>query len=152
MLERATGRLTNLTETLDRWVNSFTWSPDSARLFFTTNDRGRQSIQLIAVTGGAARQVVSGDSELDDMQLTRDGKTMIYTEQSGVAPTEIYRVASSGGAPVAADAPERRGAGRAPDDAARRILGEGAGRLARAEFRGEAVRVPGRAQDIRCCC
>ena len=101
VLERATGRLVNLTETLDRWVNSFTWSPDSARLFFTTTDRGRQSIQLISVTGGAARQVVGGDSEVDDMQLTRDGKTMIYTEQSGVAPAEIYRVASSGGAPVA---------------------------------------------------
>jgi dipeptidyl aminopeptidase/acylaminoacyl peptidase len=101
VLERATGRLTNLTETLDRWVNSFTWSPDSARLFFTINDRGRQSIQLISATGGATRQLVNGDSELDDMQLTRDGKTMVYTEQSGVAPTEIYRVASSGGSPVA---------------------------------------------------
>jgi len=101
VLERATGRLTNLTETLDRWVNSFTWSPDSTRLFFTTNDRGRQSIQLISVNGGATRQLVSGDSELDDMQLTRDGKTMVYTEQSGVAPTEIFRVASSGGSPVA---------------------------------------------------
>ena len=48
-LERATGKVTNLTETLDRWVNSFTWSPDSGRLFFTTNDRGRQAIQVIPV-------------------------------------------------------------------------------------------------------
>jgi len=101
VLERATGRLNNLTETLDRWVNSFIWAPDSTRLFFTINDRGRQSIQMISATGGATRQLVSGDSDLDDMQLTRDGRTMIYTEQSGVAPTEIYRVASSGGAPVA---------------------------------------------------
>ena len=31
LLERATGKLTNLTETLDRWVESFTWSPDSSR-------------------------------------------------------------------------------------------------------------------------
>src|SRR5215813_5019614 len=44
VLERATGRVTRLTETLDRWVNSFTWSPDSANIFFTSNDRGRQSI------------------------------------------------------------------------------------------------------------
>jgi dipeptidyl aminopeptidase/acylaminoacyl peptidase len=101
VLERATGRLTNLTETLDRWVNSFTWAPDSTRLFFTTNDRGRQSIQLISVNGGATHQVVSGDSELDDMQLTRDGRTMVYTEHSGIAPTEIFRVASPGGLPVA---------------------------------------------------
>jgi dipeptidyl aminopeptidase/acylaminoacyl peptidase len=101
VLERSVGRLSNLTESLDRWVNSFTWSPDSANLFFTTGDRGRQNIQLISVNGGAARIVASGDSELDDMQLTRDGKIMVYTQQTGVSPTEIFRVSSSGGEPAA---------------------------------------------------
>ena len=100
VLERSTGKVTNLTETLDRWVNSFTWSPDSGSLFFTTNDRGRQAIQMIPATGGAASTVASGDSELDDMQLTRDGKTMVYTQQSGVSPVEIFRASSSGGAAV----------------------------------------------------
>jgi dipeptidyl aminopeptidase/acylaminoacyl peptidase len=101
VLERSTGRVTNLTETLDRWVNSFTWSPDSTNLFFTTADRGRQAIQLISVNGGAVRMAASGDNELDDMQLTRDGKTMVYTQQTGTSPIEIYRAASTGGAPVA---------------------------------------------------
>jgi dipeptidyl aminopeptidase/acylaminoacyl peptidase len=101
VLERSTGNVTNLTDNLDRWVNSFTWAPDSTGLFFTIDDRGRQSIQLIPVAGGAARMVASGDNELDDMQLTRDGKTMVYTQQSGVSPVEIYRAASAGGAPVA---------------------------------------------------
>ena len=110
VLERATGKVTNLTENLDRWVNSFTWSPDSANLFFTTDDRGRQAIQLMSVNGGAARIAASGDSELDDMQLTRDGKTMVYTQQTGVSPVEIYRASSTGGAAVGADAPQRRGA------------------------------------------
>ena len=54
-LERSTGKVTNLTESLDRWVNSFTWSPDSGSIFFTTNDRGRQAIQVIPAAGGAAR-------------------------------------------------------------------------------------------------
>src|SRR5260370_26075410 len=99
-LERSSGKVTNLTDSLDRWVHSFTWSPDSGSIFFTTNDRGRQAIQGIPVAGGAARVVASGDSELDDMQLTRNGKTMVYTQQSGVAPVEIYSAASSGGATV----------------------------------------------------
>src|SRR5206468_6838794 len=43
LLERATGRVINLTENLDRWVNSFKWAPDSTRVFFTVEDRGRQS-------------------------------------------------------------------------------------------------------------
>ena len=101
VLERTAGRVTNLTESLDRWVNSFTWSPDSMNLFFTVTDRGRQNIQLISVNGGATRVVIGGDAEYDDMQLPRDGKTMVYTQQSAVAPTEIFRAASSGGEPAA---------------------------------------------------
>jgi dipeptidyl aminopeptidase/acylaminoacyl peptidase len=101
VLERATGRVTNLTESLDRWVNSFTWNPDSASLFFTTEDRGRQAIQMISVNGGSTRVVASGDSVLDDMELTRDGRTMVYTQQTGMSPVEIYRASSSGGTPVA---------------------------------------------------
>jgi dipeptidyl aminopeptidase/acylaminoacyl peptidase len=100
-LERATGKVTNLTETLDRWVNSFTWSPDATSLFFTTADRGRQAIQLISANGGPARIAASGDGDLDDMVLTRDGKTMVYTQQTGMSPVEIYRAASTGGAPIA---------------------------------------------------
>ena len=99
-LERSSGKVANLTESLDRWVNSFTWSPDSGSLFFTTSDRGRQPIQVIPAVGGASKTVASGDSELDDMQLTRNGRTMVYTQQSGLSPVEIYRASSSGGAAV----------------------------------------------------
>jgi len=99
-LERSSGKVANLTESLDRWVNSFTWSPDSGSIFFTTSDRGRQPIQVIPAVGGASKTVASGDSELDDMQLTRNGRTMVYTQQSGLSPVEIYRASSSGGAAV----------------------------------------------------
>jgi dipeptidyl aminopeptidase/acylaminoacyl peptidase len=101
VLERATGKVTNLTENIDRWVTNLTWSPDSTNIFFTTEDRGRQAIQLIPVTGGAIRVAASGDSVLDEMQLTRDGKTMVYTQETGASPAEIYRASSSGGVPLA---------------------------------------------------
>ena len=101
VMERATGKVTDLTENVDRWVNSFAWSPDSANLFFTTEDRGRQSIQFTSVKGGEERVAVSGDNELDDMQFTPDGKTLVYTQQSGTQPAAIYRASSTGGAPVA---------------------------------------------------
>jgi dipeptidyl aminopeptidase/acylaminoacyl peptidase len=82
-------------------VTGFAWSPDSSRLFFTVEDRGRQNIQFISVAGGAARVAVSGDNHLDDIQFTPDGRTMIYTEQNGARAIEIYRASSSGGAAVA---------------------------------------------------
>ncbi len=101
VLERATGKLTNLTESMDRWVSSFTWGPDSSRLFFSVEDRGRQSIQYVPVTGGGARMALNGDSHLDDPQFTPDGKTMVYTQQTGSSPVEIFKVASTGGAGTA---------------------------------------------------
>jgi dipeptidyl aminopeptidase/acylaminoacyl peptidase len=101
VMERATGRVADLTENMDRWVGSFAWSPDSASLFFTSEDRGRQSIQFKSAKGGEARVAVSGDNHLDEMQFTPDGKTLIYTQQSGTQPAGIYRASSSGGAAVA---------------------------------------------------
>jgi len=97
VLERATGKVNYLTETLDRSVESFKWSPDSNALFFAAIDRGRQSIQMIPAQGGASRIIAGGPNTFDDMQFTADGKTMIYSGQSGSAPTEIYRASSSGG-------------------------------------------------------
>ena len=101
VLERASGKVNNLTETLDRWVTNFTWAPDSLALFYTSVDRGRQGIQLIPVTGGVSQVAAGGDSVLDEMQLSRDGKTMVYTQQTGSSPVEIYRASSQGGVPVA---------------------------------------------------
>ncbi len=101
VLERATGKTTSLTETLDRWVGNFTWAPDSTRLFFTAEDRGRIGLQMIAVTGGGLRSIISGASSLDDVQFTEDGRTMIYTEESGSRPSEIFRANSGGGTGLA---------------------------------------------------
>jgi len=101
VLDRATGKVNLLTDSLDRSVESFKWSPDSNAIFFTAIDRGRQSIQMIPATGGASRMIVGGPFSYDDMQFTGDGKTLIYSGQSGSAPIEIFRASSSGGAPVA---------------------------------------------------
>jgi dipeptidyl aminopeptidase/acylaminoacyl peptidase len=101
ILDRLSGKVSILTEGLDRNVGSLTWSPDSKRLFFTAEDRGRSAVHMIPVTGGASRPVVSGNSHIDDPQFTQDGKTMVYSEASGSRPAELYRAASGGGAPTA---------------------------------------------------
>lgn len=101
VLDRASGRSQSLTEGVDRWVGSFTWSPDSTRIFFTSEDRGRTGLQVVPVTGGGVRNVITGASTVDDVQFSADGKTIIYSESSGSSPTEIYRANSTGGASVA---------------------------------------------------
>ena len=100
VLERANGKLASPTDLIDRAVNSFIWATDSKRLFFTTVDRGRQSIQFVGIAGGGAKVAVSGNNMLDDMQFSPDGKTIVYTRQSGSSPIEICKAGSSGGTAV----------------------------------------------------
>lgn len=100
LLDRSTGISNALTEGFARSINSVTWAADSKRLFFTAEDRGRQAVHMIPVSGGATRAVVSGSSHVDDPQLSADSKTMVYLENSGSKPTEIYRANSAGGTPV----------------------------------------------------
>ncbi|MEO8661376.1 MAG: S9 family peptidase [Bryobacteraceae bacterium] len=100
VMERATAKTSLLTESLDRPITGFTWTPDSHRLVFSMEDRGSQTLQMIPVTGGAVRALISGASHVDDIQLTPDNKTMIFTENSGSKPVEIYRISSAGGSPV----------------------------------------------------
>lgn len=97
MIDRASGRVSLLNEGQDRNVESMSWSPDSTRLFFVVEDRGRSSVQMVFTAGGGARAVITGAGSFDDVQLSSDMKTMIYTEQSGSKPIEIYRAQSGGG-------------------------------------------------------
>ena len=90
VIKRKDGKVRDLTETLDRNVQSIYWSPDSTRIFFTVEDRGRQGIQMLAINGtGGARSIVSGSATYDDVQLTPDGKTMLYTMQTGASPVDV---------------------------------------------------------------
>lgn len=101
VLDRASGKTANLSEGLDRWVDSMTWLPDSERLVFTSEDRGRSGLQMISASGGGLRSIISGPLSLDDVQFTPDGSTMIYSQQSGSRPTEIFKATAGAGAGVA---------------------------------------------------
>jgi len=94
VMDRSTGVATILTEGLDRAVQSITWSGDSKRLFYTIEDRGRQTLQMTPVTGGGSQTVVSGASHIDDVQFTPDGRVMIYSEHSGSRPVELFKTTS----------------------------------------------------------
>lgn len=101
VMDRTTGATTTLTEMLDRSVQSFAWSPDSKRIFFTVEDRGRTTLQVIPAGGGGVRQIIAGQSHIDDVQFSPDARFLIYSEHSGSKPVELYRVNSSGGAATA---------------------------------------------------
>jgi len=100
VMDLQSGQMNTLTDTFDRWVEEYTWSSDSKRIFFTADDHGAVPLFMIPVEGGAIRTIAQGPTSIGSVHFTADDKTMIYTEQSGSKPIEIYRAFSKGGAGV----------------------------------------------------
>ena len=101
VLDLQSGHMNTLTDTLDRWVESYTWSNDSQHIFFTIDDHGSTPLMMIAPSGGPIRTIAQGPTSVGSVQFTANDKTMMFSEQSGSRPIEIKRAVSKGGAPVA---------------------------------------------------
>lgn len=97
ILDLGSGKMSTIADSLDRWVESYTWSPDSKRIFFTVDDHGTTPLYMIPVAGGSIRTIAQGPTSMGSVQFTSDDKVMIYSEQSGSKPAEIKRAESKGG-------------------------------------------------------
>jgi dipeptidyl aminopeptidase/acylaminoacyl peptidase len=97
ILDLASGQMSTMADSLDRWVESYTWAPDSKAIFFTVDDHGTTPLYMIPVAGGSMRTVAQGPTSVGSVQFTSDNKIMIYSEQSGSRPAEIKRAESKGG-------------------------------------------------------
>jgi len=86
--ERSTGKITNLTESFDRWVGSVVWTPDSQAFYFSAEDKGEAPIYRIPLAGGTPTELTRGSN--DDLAITPDGQTLLFTRMSAKAPNEIY--------------------------------------------------------------
>src|SRR5215472_15255183 len=104
--DRATGQIRNRTEDFDHWVENFVWSTDSATIYFTSEDDGEIPIYLLNLNfdqalakgdysidargrhPGGIQEITRGAN--DDLALSPDGKTLVFTRMSIRAPNEVY--------------------------------------------------------------
>jgi dipeptidyl aminopeptidase/acylaminoacyl peptidase len=104
LYDRKTGEKKNLIENFDKWVGTFTWAPDSKDILFASEDKGESPIYALAFTkeriapgpGGDVslnltnvniREIVRGFN--DDLEVTADGKTLLFTRISLSSPNQI---------------------------------------------------------------
>ncbi|MFL6214061.1 MAG: S9 family peptidase [Blastocatellia bacterium] len=96
LYDRKTSQSHSLTESLDASVESFTFTPASDRVLAVVAERARQPIYEIPLDGTTLRRLVS-DGFNDDLQVSADGRGMVFTRQSLTRATEIYRASAQGG-------------------------------------------------------
>jgi dipeptidyl aminopeptidase/acylaminoacyl peptidase len=89
LYDRKTGEKKNLTEDLDRWVESFVWSPNSARIHFASNDQGMSKIFSVLVPTGERLEFFLPLANMDDLAVTPDGVDLLFTNHSVMEPSSI---------------------------------------------------------------
>jgi dipeptidyl aminopeptidase/acylaminoacyl peptidase len=95
VLDRKTGAKRTLTESFDRHVESFSFSPDSKTLYLTAEEAGRSIVSSVPAAGGPLAPVLGGGT-LGDLSVLPDGKTLVATQASLTHPAEIVRFGADG--------------------------------------------------------
>ena len=95
LYDRQARTIANLTETFDYSIGSVVWGGDSRTLYFTVEDRGRVSIGRVSVKGNDASLIIKADW-VTGLGASRDGKYLVYAEDNGAHPADLYRATTKG--------------------------------------------------------
>ena len=87
--DRATGASTELTRGFDQQVEGVILSPDGNTVYITANERGKEPIFKLPITGGVPQKVVP-NVYATNVQLTPDGRRFVFVASTVAAPAEIY--------------------------------------------------------------
>jgi len=96
LYDREKQKQINLTEGIDRSVDSFTWMPDSKTIYFATEEKSELPIFSIAASEGSAAKPVLGDGFNSEMVVSSDGRTLIFTRTSLTMPAEVFTADADG--------------------------------------------------------
>jgi dipeptidyl aminopeptidase/acylaminoacyl peptidase len=101
LYDRKTGVARSLTESLDSWVDEFTFGPDSRWIFLAAEERGKEPIYALQITGGPIKKLVA-DGFNGEISVTSNGGMLVFSRSSMTRPSEIYRVSAVDGSGVTA--------------------------------------------------
>ncbi len=93
-IDLRTGHGRDLTPGLDLWPGSPVWSPDSATVHFSADERGRRPIFHVPADGGQVTRLTSDDAAYYD--VTAVGETLYALRSAIDAPPTPVRVDATG--------------------------------------------------------
>ena len=95
LYNRATGSSVELAKGFDLQVEELALSPDGNSIYFTAGERGRQPVYKIPASGGVPQKMV-GDVFATSLQITPDGRSLVFVNSSMAMPAEVYRANADG--------------------------------------------------------
>ena len=95
LFDRKTNQAKSLTETLDSWVDEFTFAPDGRSIYLAAEERGEELVYSISLSGGPIRKVIAQGFN-GDLHVTSDGQALLFSRSTLTKPAEIYRANADG--------------------------------------------------------
>jgi dipeptidyl aminopeptidase/acylaminoacyl peptidase len=95
LLDRKTGERRALTADWDRAVDGWTFTPDSKAVYAGAEEDGQGRVYRFELAGGPPKLVLREGTN-GDVQVTPDGKTIVFSRASLTAPAEIFRANADG--------------------------------------------------------
>src|ERR1051325_8350511 len=93
---RATGATMELTKKFDLQVEEVALSPDGNYAYFIAGERGRLPIYRVPL-GGAEPQKIVPNVSAAGLQITPDGRSLVFAHSTNAMPAEVYRADIDGG-------------------------------------------------------
>jgi dipeptidyl aminopeptidase/acylaminoacyl peptidase len=118
--DRQTKTIKDVLPRFDRWIDEFTWAPDSRTIYFAHGDEGDERVGSVGIDGSHFLKYTRR-GEYGDLHVTPDGKLLIAAKTTVRMPGEVYALnvgarnsaaeagpQTASGAPVFAVAEERQ--------------------------------------------
>ena len=96
LYDRQAGTARSITPSWDRAVDGYTWAPDSKSIYLTAENDGRVDIFHLPVAGGTPTAIVQSGAN-GSVQVSPDGKRLVFSQASLAAPAEVFVGSLEGG-------------------------------------------------------
>jgi dipeptidyl aminopeptidase/acylaminoacyl peptidase len=91
LYDRSTGEHRNLTEAMDRSIDSYVWAPNSRSLFVTFEDHGQVPLARLDIATLKITPLVTSGT-IGDAGISRDGSFLVFGKMDLSHPIDAFRL------------------------------------------------------------
>ena len=90
LYDRKAGQHRSTTVGWDRSPDSYVWTADSNTIYLTAENEGRSDIFRLQLSGGDPKPILASGTN-GELQLSRDGRTLIFSQTTLTAPADLFK-------------------------------------------------------------
>lgn len=96
LFDRKAGEHRSTTVGWDRSPDSYAWAPDSKTIYVTAENQGRSDVFRLQLSGGDPLPILNMGTN-GELQVSRDGRTLVFSQTSLASPAELFVGTLNGG-------------------------------------------------------